>query len=158
MIGSATSATSGGVNSVNPQSRVDTGYQQQFTVVNTITDTTGAMSPVIFPAITPSGQYQNVNQAPVDNAIITVVGASGQTGDQGLLMHKTSFAFVSVPMEAPGPGEGAMVAQDTDPDTGLSLRLIKAFDYINSRHINRIDVLYDFGRMYAELACVVQAG
>lgn len=159
-IGSATSATVGGVNSLHPQTKVDTGYQQQFTVLADINDTTGAMTILIAPAITPVSvdpQYANVTTAAVDNAIITVVGTTGATGDQGLLIHPQAFAFVSVPMDGPGPGEGAVVAQATDEDTGISLRLIKAFDYINSRHVNRIDVLYDFGVLYREMAAVVQS-
>ena len=72
-------------------------------------------------------------------------------------MHKTAYAFVSVPMLAPGPGEGAVVATETDPETGISLRLIKAFDAFHSVHIHRIDVLYDFARMYGEMACVIQS-
>lgn len=167
VIGSATVATAvvGGVQSVYPQggtggssptSRPGTGYQQFFTVVNTISDTTGTINMTVFPAVTPSGQYQNVDAAAVDNAIITLVGTSGATAQQGLLMHRDAFAFVSVPMTAPGPGEGAVVAQERDAETGIALRIIKAFDYLNSVHINRIDVLYDFARMYAEQSCVIQ--
>ncbi len=142
---------------MHPRTRLSTGYQQQFTVVNTISDTTGTINMVVYPAITPSGQYQNTDIAAPDNGIITVVGATGTQCQQGLLMHKTAFAFVSVPMSAPATGEGAVVAQETDPMTGISLRMINAFDYKESVHINRIDVLYDFARLYAELACVIQA-
>jgi hypothetical protein len=157
-LGSASSATgAGSVFSVHPQTRISTGIQQQFTVVNTISDTTGAMSPVIRPAITPSGQYQNVDIAPVDNAIITVVGTTGAISQQGILMHKNAFAFVSVPLESPDSGEGALVANVTDEMTGLSLRIIKAFDYEESKHINRIDVLYDFSMLYGEMAVKIQA-
>lgn len=157
-LGSASSATVGGVESVDPNTRQSTGYQQQFTVLETVSDTTGAMTISIYPAITPSGQYQNVNQAPVDNAIITVVGTTGAVAkQQGLVLHPDSFAFVSVPLDAPSPGEGALVANERDPETGVSLRIIKAFDYVNSVHINRIDVLYDFAPLYRELACVVQS-
>ncbi len=115
------------------------------------------MSPVIAPAITPSGQYQNVDIAPADNAIITVVGTTGAVAQQGLLMHKNAFAFVSVPLESPDPGMGALVDQVTDEDTGISLRIIKAFDYKESKHINRLDVLYDFAKLYAEMAVKIQA-
>lgn len=157
--GSATSATVGGVNSVHPQTKVDTGYQQQFTVLADVNDTTGAMTILVAPAATPvtiDPQYANVTGGIVDNAIITVVSATGVVGDQGLLMHMSSFAFVSVPMEAPDPGEGALVTQIRDDETGIAIRIIKAFDYINSRHINRMDVLYDFSPLYREMAVKIQ--
>ncbi len=158
VIGNASVATvsATSVNSVHPQTRVDTGYQQWFTVVNTITDTAGAMSVVVSPAITPSGQYQNVNQAPVDNAIITVVGTAGATGDQALLIHKNAAAFVSVPLSAPEDGEGAKVTTVTDDRTGVSLRIIKSFDYRESEHIHRIDVLWDVAMLYREMGVVIQ--
>lgn len=164
-IGSASDGTAvvGGVQSVYPQGgsvngggKPGTGYQQYFTVTLTTSDSSGAMSIPIRPAITPSGQYQNVDAAAVNNAIITVIGTSGKTCQQGLLMHKTAFAFVSVPLTGPGPGEGAVVAMETDPETGISLRMLKAFDYVHSVHINRIDVLYDFSGMYRELSTVIQ--
>lgn len=158
--GSATSATVGGVNSVHPQTKVDTGYQQQFTVLADISDTTGAMTILVAPAATPvtvDAQYANVTGGIVDNAIISVVGTTGAVGDQGLLMHPQSFAFVSVPMEAPDPGEGAVVSQIRDDETGIAIRIIKAFDFINSRHINRMDVLFDFSPLYREAACKIQS-
>ena len=159
-IGSASSATIGGVNSVHPQTKKDTGYQQCFTVLADTSDISGAMATLpIYPAITPAtvdAQYANVTGGAVDNAIITVVGASAVTGDQGLLMHEQAFAFVSVPIVGPDPGEGATVAEINDEETGIALSLIKAFDARTRTHIHRVDVLYDFARLYGELACVIQ--
>ena len=146
----------GGVGGSTPTSRPGTGYQQYFTVLQDITDSSGTIAALVYPAITPSGQYQNVTQAAVLNAIITMVGTTGIVAQQGLLMHRDAFAFVSVPMTAPGPGEGAVVAQEKDEETGIAIRMIKAFDYINSIHVNRMDVLYDFARMYGEMSCVIQ--
>lgn len=157
VLGSATSATVGGVNSTHPQTHRDTGYQQQFTVLQTISDTAGAINMLVSPAITPYAQYQNVTAAAVANAIITLVGASGATAQQGILVHPEAFAFVSAPLEAPRQGEGALVKRMTDPRTGISMRIINAFDYKGSGHINRADVLYDFSSLYREACCVIQA-
>lgn len=158
--GSTTSATVGGTNSIHPQTKVDTGYQQQFTVLATVTEVSGDMTVTVAPAATPVSvdpQYANVTGGIINDAIVTVNANSGTVGDQGLLMHPQSYAFVSVPMEAPDPGEGALVTQVRDEDTGIAIRIIKAFDYINSRHINRMDVLYDFGVLYREMAVKIQA-
>ncbi len=159
-IGSATDAVIGGVNSVHPQTKVDTGYQQQFTVEQPINDTTGAMSIVVSPAITPVSldpQYANVTGGAVDNAIITVVGTTGKTGDQGLLMHPDAAAFVSVPMDKPETGLGVMVENVTDPDTGISIQIMRAFEPRTHTHINGLWVLYDFAPLYRELACKIQS-
>lgn len=156
-LGTASVATGAGVMRVHPRGRKSTGQQQVFTVVNQITDAAGALSPVIFPAITPYGPYQNVDSAAVDNAIITMIGTTGAVAQQGLLMHKTAMAFVSVPLKAPEKGMGALVTEATDEDTGISIQMTRAFDYDQHREINKLLVLYDFARLYAEMACVIQA-
>lgn len=164
VIGSATSATVGGVESVHPQTRVSTGQQQVFTVRQAITDTSGDMAVVISPAITPAtlgtpgNQYANVNIAPVDNAIITFIGTTGLTGiTQGLLLHENAFAFVSVPMWNP-PTNGVIAAEsETDPETGLSIQYVQYFDGDARSAKHRFDCLYDFGNLYREMACVIQS-
>lgn len=155
-LGSDAAGTS--VHSVHPQTRISTGDLQQFLVVNQISDTAGAISPLIFPAITASGQYQNVDTIPASGAAINMNGASGAVSPQGLLMHKNAFAFVSVPLENPDPKGVEMVSAQTDPDTGISLAFIRAFDSIARKHVNRFDCLYGFGRLYAEMACRICGG
>ncbi len=153
-----TDAAGTGVHSVHPQTRVSTGDLQQFVVVNTISDTTGTINMTVFPAITPSGQYQNVDIAPASGAVITISGAAGVASPQGLLMHRNAFAFVSVPLVDPDPKGVEMVARKSDPDTGLSVSFIRAFDINTRTHKNRFDCLYGFGRLYAEMACRIAAG
>jgi hypothetical protein len=157
-IGNASSATVGGVNSVHPQTRQSTGRQQVFTVQADISDTTGAISMVIAPAITPSGQYQNVDSAAVDNAIITVMGTTALTNITcGLLMHESAFGFISVPMWNP-PANGVIAAEViTDPETGLNMNMLKYLDGDQREEKTRFDCLWDNCNMYRELATVVFA-
>lgn len=157
VIGNATVAAGVGVMSVQPNTRVSTGRQQTFRVVTTISDTTGTINMVVQPAITISGQYQNVDSAPVDNAIITMVGTTGAVAQQGLLMHRNAFAFVSVPLAAPMPNGVEAVESETDPDTGLSIRYVRYFDGDQSAHKNRFDSLIGYGSLYKEMGVVVQA-
>ncbi len=93
----------------------------------------------------------------MDNAIITVIGASGTVAQQGLLMHMNAFAFVSVPLAAPLPNGVEAVESETDPDTGLSIRYVRYFDGDASVHKNRFDGLVGFGSLYKEMCCVIQA-
>lgn len=163
VLGSDTSATVGGVESVHPQTRKTTQRQQVFTVQNDISDTTGTVNMVIAPAITPAtlaspgNQYANVNIAAVDNAIITMIGSSGASATQGLLMHENAFAFVSVPMEEPPAGTGMKSVRVTDPETGLSI-IYSQFTNGNTMVVgHRYDSLVGFGNMYREMCVVVQA-
>ncbi|HEY1340984.1 MAG TPA: P22 phage major capsid protein family protein [Bryobacteraceae bacterium] len=158
-IGSTSSATVGGVNSVHPQTRQTTGRQQIFTVQSPVSDVSGAMATVVIaPAITPVGQYQNVDSAAVDNGIVTMVGTTGLTNIvQGLLMHESAFGFISVPMWNP-PSNGVIAAEViTDPETGLTLNLVKYFDGDAREEKTRFDCLWDNCKMYPEMACVIQS-
>lgn len=163
ILGSDTSATVGGVESVYPQTRKTTVRQQVFTVQQDISDTTGAISMVIAPAITPAtlgvpgNQYANVNIAAVDNAIITMIGSSGATATQGLLFHENAFAFVSVPMIEPPAGSGVISKMVTDDETGLSILYTQFTNGNNMVTGHRFDTLGTIGNMYREMACVVQA-
>lgn len=160
-IGSLTDGT--GVQSVHPQTKQPTGRLQGFVVLADISDTSGAMSIQIAPAITPSSigpngnQYANVNQAPAANATINVSGVTGTVSEQGLLMHRNAYAFLSVPLSNPEPGMGAICAQETDPDTGMTLAFIKAFDAVHRVEVTRFDCLFGFGSLYKEMACRIQS-
>lgn len=141
--------------SVHPQTKASTGDLQQFVVTAPFSsDGSGNGSVAIAPAITPSGQYQNVTIAPIDGSAITVFGAAGTVSPQALLMHKNAFAFLSVPLSTPSTGV-IYSAQHTDPKTGISLALVKFFDGVNRVEGTRFDVLTGFGKLYPEMSCVI---
>ncbi len=156
-IGSDTSATVGGVETVYPQTRISNNRQQVFTVMGDINDTTGSISMTVAPAITPSGQYQNVNSAPVDNAIITMIGTSGGTATQGLLFTENAFAFVSVPINEPEPGMGAKVTNVTDDETGLTISHVAYYNGDSGQERHKFQCLIGYGNLYREMATVIQA-
>jgi len=143
---------------VHPQTRQSTGRLQSFVVLADFSsDGSGKGGVLIAPAITPNGQYQNVDSAPVDGAAITVDGPANTVSTQALLLHKNAFAFVSVPLSDPEPGMGALVTKERDDETGLSISMIRAFDPVYRKEVNRADVLYDFGKLYGEMACAIEA-
>ncbi len=148
-----------GVYTVHPQTRISTSVLQSFVVTANVADAGGALTAVIYPAITPSGQYQNVSSSAGNNAVITMIGTTGQANiSQGLLLHKDAFAFVSVPMSVPEDGMGAKVVQESDDDTGLNIRYAKYFAGDSSTERHRFDSLTGFGNLYREMACVIQSG
>ena len=164
-IGSSTSATVGGVNSVHPQTRLSTGVQQCFTLVQD--SAANPTSIVVSPAITPANltgpvggnQYANVDSSPVDQAIITMIGTTGLTNIyQGLLMHENAFAFVNVPLWQPEKRGVLASESEQDPETGLAMSYLEYLDGDNRQSKTRFDSLYDFANLYKEMACVIQAG
>lgn len=156
--------------SVHPQTKVSTGQLQQFKVMANATATAGGtgastMTVSIFPAITPTGQYQNVDSVPADSAeVIFDEGAhtnhdvyASVSSRMGLLMHQNAHAFVSCKMEEPEPGMGVLAAQEQDDRTGTWISVTRSWDNLLRRQISRLDSLFGFGYLYREMACIILA-
>ena len=144
--------TIAGVHAVNPQNRVSTGNLRQFVVRNTVdSDSSGEATVNIYPHIQASGAYQTVDSAPADNAAITVVGSASTRYANNLAFHKD--AFVLAMADLPLPGGVDMAARATDPDAGLSVRIVKQYDISTDQFPCRLDVLYGWAAVYPELAC-----
>lgn len=165
------------VNFVNPMSRRIVGPASaagtmQFTVTVGIASAVGDGSDqiVVSPAIVGPGgvlpatnqsQYQNVDALPVVGATVTMFPGTtspwGKTGGQALAIHRDAFAMVGVKLAMPKAVE--LASQTRDPKTGISVRFIRAFDPIQSRMVNRFDVLMGFGSLYPDNCAVrVQCG
>lgn len=150
--------TLAGVYAVNPvPGEGSTGktvmpYLQQFTVTADATSSgAGAATLTIAPAIITSGPYQTVSAAPADNAAITVLGTASTAYPQNLMFHKNAFALVTVPLELP---DGASwKARESDPDSGLSVRLAKDYDIDSDDEVIRVDIMYGWKSIYPDLAC-----
>ena len=153
-----------GVFAVNPQNRATTGLLQNFVVQQQVnTDGSGNLGGAggftIFPAITPSGQFQNVTNSPATGALINVYGtaAAGQSAlagvntPAGLMWHKQAFAFVSFPGDLPDGVDMGMEARSKE--LGVSLRFVRVFDGYRDAWVNRFDVYYGIAPLYAE-GCV----
>ena len=116
-----------------------------------ISDTSGAISIPISPSITLTGAYQTVNALPADNAAITVLGSTATAYPQNLAYHKDAFVLGCADLDLPGGTD--MAARATDPDSGLSLRIVRAYDISNDTFPCRVDILYGWKCVYPELAC-----
>ena len=146
-----------GVYASNPQTHQSTGELAQFVVQEDISDTAGAMTITIDRPIYASGQYQNVNALPLNDALVKVFGAantySGIVAPQNLVFHKAAFALASVDFEL--PSGGVQASRAVDPDAGLSLTMTSQFDINNYRTVTRLDWLGGWKCIYPELACRV---
>lgn len=145
--------TIAGVYTVNPQSKimVINSLKQFVVTAGAASDATGNSTISIFPAIVTSGAYQNVSSGPAAGAAITVLGASGATGSMNLAYHRDAFVLGMADLALPSGVE--MAARATDPDAGLSLRIVRAYDINSDNHPCRIDMLYGWAALYPELAC-----
>lgn len=146
------------VNQVNPMTReVLTTVAKQFVVLQSTVGASSLATLNISPAIYgPGSQYQNVDALPVAGAALTLfpgtTSPNGKSGAQGLAIHPDAFALASVKLESPEAVE--VISQKRDPETGIAIRFIRAFDPTQSRMINRWDLVYGFGAMYPDNCCV----
>ena len=153
-----------GVYDVNPQSRAPYKQLKQFVVQAVAnTDGGGAATLTIFPAIVPTGQFQNASGSPANGALMNVYSTnaagqaalSGLSTTQGFLFEKQAFAFAS--FAGPVPTQAEMAYQKRSKSTGVSLRFIRMFDPRTDQWVNRFDVYYGMAPLYAEGACRIAA-
>lgn len=147
---------------VNPQNRQSTGQLRYFVATaDASSDSSGKMQVNIFPALTPPNvdgtptQFQTVDSIPVDGAAITVWGSAGTLTPQNMAFHRNAFTLGTADLLLPKGVD--MAARVSDKDSGLSVRMIRAYDINNDRLPCRLDVLYGYAAIYPELAVRVPA-
>jgi hypothetical protein len=139
--------TIAGVFRVHPETKQTTAVLQQFVV--TATHSGGAGTVAISPSIVATGGRQNVSAVPADNAAITVFGAASSSWGQSLAFHKDAFTFATADLVMPkGVDFAAREVYD-----GLSMRIVRAYDINNDQFPCRLDVLYGWKTLRAQLAC-----
>lgn len=138
---------------VHPETKQNTGELMKFVVTSDMsaTDTTVNISP----AIVTSGAKQNVSASPTDTGAIwkreyddsTAIGASA---DYKISMgfHRDAFTFATADLVMPkGVDFSAREVMD-----GISMRIVRQYDINNDNLPCRIDVLYGYKTVRAELA------
>lgn len=139
--------TFAGVNRVHPETKVDTGVLQQFVV--TANSGANATSLSISPAVVATGARQNVSTTIADNSAITKVGAgASETLVQSLVYHRDAFTFVTADLPTPGGVDFAA----TEVMDGLALSIVRGFDISDRSFPCRIDCLYGYKTIRAQLA------
>lgn len=149
------------VYATNPMTRriTTTATTKTFTVTGdaVITATASTATIPISPAIYgPGSPYQNVSALPAVSAGLTLFpgtsSPNGKQGKVGLAIHPDAFALVGVKLETPKAVE--MASQTRDPESGISVRFVKAWDPVQSKMIHRFDVLMGFGSLYSDNCAV----
>ena len=146
-----------GVYAVNPQSRQTTGLLRNFVITAPVTSNgSGVATLNVSPALTPpvsttqAAQFQTVTASPANNASVTVWGAAGTQSPQNMAFHRDAFTLGTADLYLPKGVD--MAARVSDEDTGLSVRMVRAYDINNDRCPCRLDVLYGYAAVYPELA------
>lgn len=157
--------TIAGVFEINPRTYETTGRLQRFVVTAQANSgaTTGPATISISPPINDGSlttldaegnsvslaAFQNVTNAPADNAVITVIGTAGTVYRQSVAFHKDAIALAMIDIELP---ESAVVKKRVrDDESGVSLAMTGAFDINDLSQIYRIDALWGVKAIYPEL-------
>jgi len=136
--------TIAGVYSVHPETKVSTGVLQQFVIGSGASTTSFPISP----AIVTSGATQNVSGSPADNAAVTFAGTASTAVQTGLMFQKGAFAFATADLVMPsGVDFSAREVMD-----GISIRVVRQYDINNDKFPCRLDVLYGYKTLRAQLA------
>ena len=118
-------------------------------------DGSGNLTAAISPAITSSGAFQTVDALPADNSALTIVGTASQQSPQGILHHRDAFTLAMA--DLPLPQGTDMAARVSDPQLGMSIRMIRDYDITTDKFPCRLDVLFGWAALRPELACRIQS-
>ena len=129
-----------------------TANLMQFVVTAAITDTTGAATFTIYPAIVPSGQFQNCTPL-ADNAIITIAGASGATCQTAFYIQESAYTAAFLNLHKPSNVECTVMGGSESGTPGIHLRNIRQWQSsgpYQGYETDRTDVIYGFAPQYAD--------
>ena len=138
--------TFAGVFEVHPETKVSSGRLQQFVVTSAYAGGGGTLN--ISPAIVATGARQNVSNAIADNSAMVVVGTANTAYGQSIVYHKDAFTFATADLVLPG---GVDMASRQTYD-GISMRMIRQYDISADTFPVRLDVLYGYKTLRAQLA------
>lgn len=150
------------VNGVNPRTKQVMGIgARSFTVLQDYTLDGNPDAISIYPAIFgPGSPYQNVDSLAANGAALTfwpgTSSPSGKVGTAQLLLSKFAFLLAGATFDVPTAVEKASVK--TDPETGLSVAYVKAWDQQNRKYTNRFDCCVGFGNGRPDSCACIVAG
>ena len=140
--------TVAGCNRVHPETKATTGALQQFVVTEDYAGGAGSLK--FAPAIYTSTGAQNVVAAGMANgAALTKIGSANGVYKPSLAFHKDAFTFATADLVMPN-GVDFSAREVFD---GISMRIVRMYDINNDAFPCRLDVLYGYKTLRAELAC-----
>lgn len=148
--------TFAGCYEINGQSRlVLPGILKQFVITAAATDTTGAVTFNIFPAIIPNGPYQNCSASPTSGGAVTIAGTTGVLAQTSFAIQKGAYTWAPIRLQNVDEF-GAKCETMTDEETGISIRCIQQWDSRLGEVTTRMDFVWGIAQTYADYeACVI---
>ena len=125
---------------VHPLTKANLGYLRRFVVTADIADTSADLTAVIAPAIIAGGAMQNCNVRAGTGLAINVVGTTGQTSQENLVLQKNAVTMACPKLYTPKNMD--MAATYNDAATGLSMRFTRGWDQKTSKYLSRLEVWY----------------
>jgi hypothetical protein len=142
--------TIAGVFAVNPQNRQAYGSNK---LRNFVITAISGNAVTVSPAVISAGQFQNVSITSPGASAVTPFNQAGAVSPQNIVMHKNAFVLGCADLDLP---DGVVFAgRASDKDLGLSMRIVRQYTINNDSIPTRVDVLYGWAPLYAELACRV---
>lgn len=138
--------TFAGCNRVHPETKQDTGVLQSFVVTADYAGGAGTLA--VSPAIVVSGGAQNVSASPTNGGAVVKVGGASAIYKPSLAFHKEAFAFGTVDLVMP---QGVHFAGREVMD-GISMRIVQQYDVNSDKFPCRLDVMYGYKTLRAQLA------
>jgi hypothetical protein len=143
---------------INGQSRLTIpGVLKEFAIVAPVVDNAGAATFQIFPALIPSGPYQNCSGSPAANAAVTIKGATGTLCQTSFAIQEEAFTWAAIPLQNVEEF-GAKCETITDPETGISIRVIWQWDNRLGEVTVRMDFVWGIAQTYADYAAALIYG
>lgn len=139
--------TVAGCNRVHPETKLDTGALQQFVVTSDYAGGAGSLQ--FAPAINTTGGAQSVTAAGMPNgAALVKLGTASGVYRPSLAYHKDAFTFATADLMMP---EGVDFSAREVFD-GLSMRIVRQYAISTDTLPCRLDVLYGYKTIRAQLA------
>lgn len=136
-----------GVTSVHPETKVDTGVLQQFAL--TADYAGGAGNITVTPTPVTSGATQNITITSAGSGKAVVIAGTASTNyGQSMVYHEDAFTFATCDLIMPN-GVDFSAREVFD---GISMRIVRQYDINNDKFPCRLDVLYGFKTLRAQLA------
>lgn len=133
-----------GVFRVHPETKVSTGVLQQF-----VATADGTTSIVASPTPVTSGAAQNITVVSAGSGkVVTVAGTISTAHGISMAFHKDAFAFATADLVMP---KGVDFASRQVLD-GVSMRIVRQYSISDDTFPCRLDVLYGYKTIRAELA------
>lgn len=140
------------VNAVDPETKANRGFLQQFVVTADYAGGSGNLA--ISPTPVTSGAAQNVTNVGSGLTVAKVGGGASALYSQSVLFHPEAFAFVTADLVDVSKFGAWGARQVMD---GISMRIARQYNITNDNVPCRIDVLYGYKTIRPQLAVRVIA-